>query len=218
MKKRFLMAYSMGKDSTLALQKMINMGYEPAALLVGYYKNSDHTIVHHVPLDKLHRFADSLNVPIELVSLHINDDWTSAMRAGIKLKEKYDTDLYVTGDIDHPRHIERNKRFAELIGLNLFMPLSEMTREECVKEQLANHYKCIITTIDASKLPDSLLGQELTYDVIETIKSYGCDACGENSEYHTLVVDSPLHRYPIKYHLKDIVIDEFRHEQTFDIE
>ena len=207
MSKRFFMAYSLGKDSTLALQKMLSMGYEPVALLIACYtKNADQTAIHHVPVDKLQRFSDSLNIPIEMVYLKQNEDWASAMRTGLKLKEKYDTELLVTGDIDHPTHINRNKRFAELTGLTLFMPLSRMTREECLKEELDNGYKCIITTIADQRIPVSLLGQELTYETIELIKNCGCDACGEDGGYHTLVVDSPVHKFPIQYRLKDIDI------------
>lgn len=212
------MAYSMGKDSTLALQKMLSMGYEPVALLVACYKKeTDRTVMHHIPVDKLQRFADSLNIPIELVHLAKNDDWASAMRTGLKLKEKYGTDLLVTGDIDHPRHINRNKRFAELTGMTLFMPLSEMSREECLKEELENGYKCIITTIVDLKIPVSLLGKELTNETIEIIRNCGCDPCGEDGEYHTLVVDSPIHRWPIQYRLKETDVGLIA-MQMFDIE
>lgn len=205
MDKRFFMAYSMGKDSTLALQKMLSMGFEPVALLVACLKSEPNvTIMHHIPVKSLSRVSDSLNIPIEFVYLSEFDDWASAMRTGVKLREKYGTELLVTGDIDHSQHINRNMRFAELTNLTLFMPLSGMTREECLKEEMENGYKCIISAIADKRLPVSLLGQELTNETIETIRNCGCDACGENGEYHTLVVDSPVHRYPIRYRPKEI--------------
>lgn len=219
MNKRFLMVYSMGKDSTLALQKMIGLGYEPVVLVVACRKGTDQTLMHRISVNKVQRFADSLNIPIELVYLQQNDDWASAMRNGIKLREKYDVDYLVTGDIDVQEHIDRTKRFSELTGLTLFMPLSGMTHEECLKEELENGYKCIISTLCNMKLPISLLGRELTYETVDIIKNCGCDVCGEDNSYHTLVVDSPMHRFPIQYRLEDVeIVEGLAARQKFDFD
>lgn len=218
MYKRFFMLYSMGKDSTLALQKMLSMGYEPVALVIGCNRKTNETMQHHIPIKKLKRFSDSLNIPIELVYLKQNDDWASVMRAGIRLREKYDAEFLVTGDIDVQEHIDRTKKFAELTGLTLMLPLWGMTREACLKEEMESGYTCLISTLVDIRLPTSLLGQKLTQGAIEIITRYGCDACGEDGSYHTLIVDSPLHRFPIKYRLEDILVNELVREQTFEIE
>lgn len=34
---------------------------------------------------------------------------------------------------------------------------------------------------------------------MEQMKGYGIDICGENGEYHTLVVDGPIFHTPLPY-------------------
>ena len=36
-------------------------------------------------------------------------------------------------------------------------------------------------------------------EIMEQMKGYGIDVCGENGEYHTLVVDGPIFRTPLPY-------------------
>ena len=59
-----------------------------------------------------------------------------------------------------------------------------------------------------NNLGEKFLGQVLTKDVIQEIKSTGSDACGENGEYHTFVTDGPLFRQPIDFIKEKITLDE----------
>ena len=42
------------------------------------------------------------------------------------------------------------------------------------------------------------LGKVLDRELIKEIKKTGSDACGENGEYHTFVIDGPLFNSPIE--------------------
>ena len=39
---------------------------------------------------------------------------------------------------------------------------------------------------------ESFLGRQITLELLEELEQLGIDACGENGEYHTLVLDCPL--------------------------
>lgn len=41
------------------------------------------------------------------------------------------------------------------------------------------------------------------------MERYGIDLCGENGEYHTVVVDGPLFKYPVKLENRGIVRLEY---------
>ena len=43
-----------------------------------------------------------------------------------------------------------------------------------------------------TRLGGKFLGRELNYALIEELHVMGIDACGENGEFHTLVVNCPL--------------------------
>ena len=44
---------------------------------------------------------------------------------------------------------------------------------------------------------DALLGKIIDNDLLSTFNDLGIDSCGENGEYHTFVIDGPLHKTPI---------------------
>lgn len=47
-------------------------------------------------------------------------------------------------------------------------------------------------------LPPSLLGQTLDAGVLAEIEAAGADACGENGEFHTFVIDGPIFAHPLE--------------------
>lgn len=46
-------------------------------------------------------------------------------------------------------------------------------------------------------LEASWLGLELSLPAMRELQARGVDACGENGEYHTLVIDSPVFSSPL---------------------
>ena len=54
-------------------------------------------------------------------------------------------------------------------------------------------------------LPKSLLGEKLSPDTQNIMKVNGIDVCGENGEYHTIVVDGPIFKTPVSYTLGKIL-------------
>lgn len=50
-------------------------------------------------------------------------------------------------------------------------------------------------------LPTGLLGTIIDKTSISVMESAGIDICGENGEYHTLVVDGPIFQEPLCFQL-----------------
>ena len=59
--------------------------------------------------------------------------------------------------------------------------------------KFAVSFKCVRNDI----LPESWLGRPLNNAHVEQMLAQGVDACGENGEYHTVVVDGPLFCHPV---------------------
>ena len=62
MGEKFVMSFSGGKDSTLALFRMINKGYEPVGLLVTINKNENKSFTHAIHRKLLERVSESLDI------------------------------------------------------------------------------------------------------------------------------------------------------------
>ena len=63
---KFVMSYSCGKDSTLALHKMVEQGHTPVALLVMFNQDQERSWFHGVDRPLLEQIAASLELPLLL--------------------------------------------------------------------------------------------------------------------------------------------------------
>ena len=64
---KFVMAYSGGKDCTLALDRMLRAGHTCVALMVVVGIKGQYSYMHIFTRDVLGKFAESLGVPLILV-------------------------------------------------------------------------------------------------------------------------------------------------------
>lgn len=76
-------------------------------------------------------------------------------------------------------------------------PLWHHDRRENVHELLRLGYRCLLKTVRNTLLPESLLGTFLDEAAVVTMGRHGVDICGENGEYHTIVVDGPIFHRPV---------------------
>jgi hypothetical protein len=62
----------------------------------------------------------------------------------------------------------------------------------------------VIVAVRDGVLPPSLLGRTLDDRVLAEIEAAGADACGENGEFHTFVVDGPIFGRPVGVELGQV--------------
>ena len=194
----FVMSYSCGKDSTLALHKMIEEGNKPIALLVMVNKEVKRSFFHGVDYPMLQKYSLALGIPLLLPAAK-GEEYHLMMEASLKQAKERGAQVACFGDID----MEGNRAWSEErctnVGLKSVFPLWHNNREENVYELINLGYKCLIKSINHTLLPKSLLGKTLNKEIVEEMKQYSIDICGENGEYHTLVADGPIFNTPIPY-------------------
>ena len=52
-----------------------------------------------------------------------------------------------------------------------------------------------------------MLGAELTPALVDAFVARGIDACGENGEFHTVVVDGPSFQQPLSLQFGEVVVN-----------
>lgn len=188
---KFVMSYSCGKDSTLALHHMIEQGHEPIALLTMVNENVDRSFFHGADYKMLQAYSDALRIPL-LLTYAKGENYHLAMEESLRKASQMGAEAACFGDID----IEANRQWAEdrcnNADLEAVFPLWHRNRAENVYELIELGYKCLIKSVNTSLLPKSLLGKYIDLQSVEEMKTCGIDICGENGEYHTLVVDGPV--------------------------
>lgn len=199
---RFAMSYSCGKDSTLALHKMLAEGHTPVCLVVMVNSSVGRSYFHGADSSMLKRYSKALGIPM-ITCPADGETYVSAFEAGLEKAKAMGAEAVCFGDID----IEQNRQWEEdrcsAVGLTPFFPLWQQGRENIVQEIIALGYKCIIKSIDKSVLPMDLLGTFIDERSVSVMRSAGIDICGENGEYHTLAVDGPVFHKPLLFRIGD---------------
>jgi len=103
----------------------------------------------------------------------------------------------VFGDIDFPPHLEWEEKVCAKAGMVAWLPLWECARETLLNEFLSLGYKAVIVMVDEKKLDRKFLGRMIDRELVSEFQKIGIDPCGENGEYHTLVVDGPIFSKPL---------------------
>lgn len=211
---KFAMSYSCGKDSTLALHKMIEQGHQPVCLIVMINEEADRSYFHGADRAMLELYGEALELPLILCST-AGEDYHLAFEEGLRKAKAMGAEAAAFGDID----IEQNRQWEEdrckNTGFVPYFPLWQRGRQENVYELMRLGYKCLIKSINATVLPKEILGKYIDEDSVAVMKSAGIDICGENGEYHTLTVDGPVFKKPLSFKTGEIL--EFGDYAAIDV-
>ena len=205
----FAASYSGGKDSALALYRMIQQGHNPIALITTVNTDQGRSWFHGIQKELLLAVSRSLDIPI-IFNECTPDSYAQSFDQSLQKARELGADCCVFGDIDIEGHKTWNEERCNEAGLKLVLPLWMEEREALVSEMLSAGFKAMVKVVNNS-LDQSLLGQDLTPALVEEIKASGADPCGENGEYHTFVYDGPIFAYPISFE-KGKVIDFGTHK------
>jgi diphthine-ammonia ligase len=193
---RLISSWSGGKDSCYALFLATMDGHCPAVLLNMMNENGKTSRSHGLPLSIIQQQAKAMDIPVIGVPATWNDYELSFIETLKNLTQKYQTDAVVFGDIDLEPHREWEEKVCKSANLQPLLPLWKQNRKELVCTMIDSGIKAIIVSCNTF-LGESYLGREITKELVTELENIGIDSCGENGEYHTIVIDCPLFSTPI---------------------
>jgi diphthine-ammonia ligase len=197
MNKNTLVSWSGGKDSCYAALKAKGEGYTPKVLLNVLNEEGKISRSHGIPAPILQAQAKAMNLPIHLVASSWKDyepKFTNALKI---VKEQYRLTHAVFGDIDLDDHRLWEEKVCTNAGLTAILPLWQQNRKALVLQMLADGLKTMIVSCNET-MGERFIGALLTPELVEELESLGIDPCGENGEYHTLVLDGSLFTFPLE--------------------
>lgn len=192
----FISSWSGGKDSCFAFMKAVELGWQPRVLLNMMNEKGLISRSHGIPADILQAQAKALNLPIKNIPASWEQYEEKFIGALKQLVEEEKTSSAVFGDIDLEAHRAWEEKVCKAAGIKAFLPLWQKERRALVSEMIRSGIKTYIVSCNETMGQD-FLGKLLDETLIDKIESLGVDACGENGEYHTLVVNCPLFAYEI---------------------
>ena len=195
--KKFVLSYSGGKDSVLALDRMVRQGHRPVGLLVTFCEEEQCSWFHRIPRAVLSQLEESLDIPMTLVATG-GDDYVENFENALRCFKQEGAEAVVFGDIDIQEHYDWCHTRCTNTGLESIFPLWGEDRKAVVDELIDLGFEAVITIVNTKKLDEQYIGNTLTKDTAAQIFADGADICGENGEYHTLVVAGPLFKKAIR--------------------
>ena len=204
---KFIVSYSGGKDSTLALYHAMQVG-KAIGLIVMLEEQGLRSRSHAMSMEIIQAQANALGLPIITASSSWNDYETEFLKLLADAKQQ-GADVLVTGDLDMPEHGCWHNRITQQAGLKLCMPLWQRPHREVIEEFIQLGFKTMIVTVNLDlgmKVND--LGKILTLDYIQELENRGIDPCGEGGEFHSTVINGPLFTAPIAVRKGDILYHE----------
>lgn len=185
----------------LALHKVMNSGiYEIESLFTTVNKDNRRTAIHGVREEILDAQASSLGLPLRKVPIPdncTNEEYEQIMEREMRRVKQAGVEYVVFGDIfleDVRKYREKNLSSTGIVPL---FPLWGESTRDMMNQFLSLGYQTIITAVDHHKLSEKFLGKVIDQDILKTFPK-NVDICGENGEYHTLVVDGPLFKEPVR--------------------
>lgn len=208
---KFIVSYSGGKDSTLALYHTMQVG-KAIGLIVMLEEQGLRSRSHAMSMEIIQAQANALGLPIITASSSWNDyenDYETEFLKLLAHAKQQGAEVLVTGDLDMPEHGCWHNRITQQAGLKLCMPLWQRPHREVIEEFIQLGFKTMIVTVNLDlgmKVDD--LGKVLTLDYIQELENRGIDPCGEGGEFHSTVINGPLFTAPIAVRKGDILYHE----------
>jgi len=195
MNKIWFASWSGGKDSCLALYEALKEGKKVNFLLNFAVDGRSHGINREI----IEAQAEAIGIPlIQKITTWKNYEKNFDEEV-LKLKEKGVTGM-IAGDIDLEEHLEWIKRKSAELGIDYYEPLWKKDRREILRKFTFYGFESIvINCIDRAKF---LIGRKINKDTVENFikdaEKQQIDACGENGEFHTLVINGPIFKKRIE--------------------
>jgi uncharacterized protein (TIGR00290 family) len=203
-RRRFAVSWSGGKDSALALDRAVRAGGSSSALFTMFTEGGERSRSHGLPREILAAQAAALSVPLVTRST----TWSGYEEAFVDGAREVQRDLciddFVFGDIDLEDHRAWCVRVTQRVGAHAHHPLWQSGRRDLLDELFERGWRAVIVAVRDSILSHEFLGRLLDPDCVTDLERAGSDACGENGEYHTVVIDGPLFRAPLELTRRDI--------------
>ncbi len=208
----FIASWSGGKDSCLATYYAMQSGLRPHALMNMLTDNPGQTLKETV----IKAQAAALDLPVYIKKTTWNnyeEDFISTLTE-LNLPK---INACVFGDIDLEPHRQWTRKVCQIAGLESLSPLWQKDRIEILTDFINLGFKAFITTIDINQIDPSFLGRELTLEAIQELQKTNTDPCGENGEYHTVVLDGPIFNTPLSIQKTGILKNGNYHYLDFTI-
>ena len=189
--KTYLASWSGGKDSCFAVYQALAQGYKVSRLVNFISQEYQRVRFHGTEKRMIQLQAQAIGIPVfqkETTAGGYEAEFKEAVRA--LLPEGIEGMVF--GDIYLDEHKEWVERVCAELGIEAVEPLWGRSTESILTGFIDAGFEAVVVGAQADKIDQEWLGRRVDRDFMNYLKSGNIDLCGENGEYHTLVINGPL--------------------------
>jgi uncharacterized protein (TIGR00290 family) len=207
---RAIVSWSGGKDSSLALNKVLaeSQDIQVLGLLTTVTRDYDRISMHGVRRSLLKRQATSTTLPLFEVFIpksSTNKTYEYEMISALtKLKNDLSVSAIIFGDLFLRDVREYREKLMSKIDLTCVFPLWGVDTKDLANRFLDLGFRAILCTVNPKMLDPSFCGREFDKRLLSDLPD-GVDPCGENGEFHTFVYDGPIFKSSISVTRGEVV-------------
>lgn len=215
--KKALFNWSSGKDSALALYKILqNPEFKIEYLLTSVNQQYQRISMHGVRVELLEAQAKSIGLPLKIMQIPempTMEVYENVMTKTLtELKEQGITHS-VFGDI----FLEDLRKYREdklaQIGFEGVFPIWKIPTHDLIQEFMNLGFKTIVVCVNERFLDKSFVGRIIDQSFINDLPE-NVDVCGENGEFHTFTFDGPIFSEPINFEIGETVYRKYEKPKT----
>lgn len=208
LKKKITVSWSGGKDSALALYKILQSEeYQVMHLHTVIDKTSKRVGLHGVQEELIERQAEALG--LKLIKLYLSasqghEAYINLMSDFYQQCSRENIHGVLFGDI----FLEDLKSFrdgllqkANIVGI---YPLWKQKSEDLIAEFINAGFQTLICSADKKYFNTPHMGKLIDKQFVQEL-SPALDVCGENGEFHTFVIDGPIFNNPVLLKIGNVV-------------
>jgi uncharacterized protein (TIGR00290 family) len=215
MRRRVVLSWSGGKDSSLALAALrADERYEVVGLLTSITTRYDRVSIHGVRRELVEAQAAAAGLPLFEVRLEPASSnaayeaaFTTAlaqMRLAVPAVE-----LIAFGDLYLVDVRAYRERLLAAAGFEPLFPLWHRATTELAAAFIGAGYRALLVCVDTTQLPATFAGRSFDRALLAELPG-SVDPCGEGGEFHTFVWDGPHFRGPIAVKVGETVVRDER--------
>jgi uncharacterized protein (TIGR00290 family) len=215
--KKALFNWSSGKDSALALYKILqNPDFKIECLLTSVNQQFQRISMHGVRVELLEAQAKSIGLPLTIMripEMPTMEVYENVMTETLTELKNQGITHSVFGDI----FLEDLRKYREdqlaKIGFQGVFPIWKIPTHDLIQEFISLGFKTIVVCVNERYLDKSFVGRIIDQDFINDLPE-NLDVCGENGEFHTFTFDGPIFSEPIHFEIGEIVYRKYEKPKT----
>ena len=193
----YISSWSGGKDSCFACYQALTQGYKISHLANFVSQEFKRVSFHGTEAELIQLQSQATGIPL-LQKATTWDGYEQEFKEGVKSLLPQGIRGMVFGDIFLQEHRDWVERVCGELGIEAILPLWNKDTEKIFTDFIDAGFEAIIVSAKDELIDKDWIGQRVDRKFLAYLKTKNIDPCGENGEYHTLVVNGPLFKRKIE--------------------